>query len=137
MEKLQEIISQINGCLPSTFNKLVDFGNPDESEWVFAKRYSLDYEGIKFTAVAWYYHPGSAYELRTKNPEKYNNSGNQCIYDKKGTLCTNIPTAGTADKISPNFSPGQHYNIDVAPFNLAKGLGFSYVEKYYKVRPIW
>ena len=78
-----------------------------------------------------------AYELRTKNPEKYNNSGNQCIYDKKGTLCTNIPTAGTADKISPNFSTGQHYNIDVVPFDLAKGLGFSYVEKYYEVRPIW
>ena len=52
-------------------------------------------------------------------------------------LCTNIPTAGTADKISPNFSPGQHHNIDVVPFVLAKGLGFSYVEKYYEVRPIW
>ncbi|MGD0900923.1 MAG: hypothetical protein ABR915_24080 [Thermoguttaceae bacterium] len=74
------------------------------------------------------YHPGAVYELRTKNPEKYGGSGEQCNYDAKGNLITNGPGAGTADKSGPGVN---HKQEDVYPFDWAYELdGNQYVGKY-------
>ena len=119
---------------PSTFKKISKYENPDPQEW------SMDSRDSVFNAFYWVgpqYHPGGFYELRTRNPYKYNGSGNQCVYGQQGRLCTDIPTAGTADRISPNADFWGHQHEDVEPYDLAKSLGRKYIEKYYEVRPIW
>ena len=88
------------------------------------------------------YHPGGMYELRTKCPNKYGGSGNQCIYDGCGKLITNRPGAGTADYSSPE-GERSHVRDDVKPFDDARELDKKcegergYVDKYYEVRPTW
>ena len=64
------------------------------------------------------------------------------IYDEKGYLMTNIPSAGTADLSSPSFGNiGDHRKNDVNPYDLARqidstcGGNGEYVAKYYEVRP--
>ena len=119
---------------PSTFKKLVGYGNPDPQEWILDSRNSI------INAFYWVgpiFHPGGYYELRTYDPQKYDGSGNQCVYNEQGKLCTNIPTAGTADKVSPTADFWGHQDADVKPFKLAKSLGLNYIKKYYEVRPIW
>ena len=59
---------------------------------------------------------GGMYELRTKCPNKYGGSGNQCIYDGCGKLITNRPGAGTADYSSPE-GERSHVRDDVKPFD--------------------
>jgi RHS repeat-associated protein len=78
------------------------------------------------------YHDGGHYEIRTKSGKH----GNQCIYDSDGNLITKIPTAGSADKVSPNSTEGSHMNEDVYPFDWAKVLGEAYIRLYFEVRPV-
>lgn len=82
--------------------------------------------------------------MRTKTPGK-EGYGNQCIYDKCGKLMTTIPTAGTADKCSPESPIGKHGEFDVYPYDVATELDASclkdgdpplkYQTMYYNVRP--
>ena len=108
--------------------------NPDPNEWELQSTSNFLHP---FAWVGPRYHPGGAYELRTKRPSNYGGSGNQCIYDKCGNLITEIPTAGTADKVSPNSSMFLHRNQDVIPFDWAQKLGLEYIYLYYEVRPSW
>ena len=119
---------------PATYKKVVGYGNPDENEWAFEE--ASDYEA-GFFYVGWIFHPGAKYELRTSEPLKYGNNGNQCTYDCYGKMINSIPAAGTADRSAPRASNNQHFSVDVLPFIWAKYLGKSYVYKYYDVRPIW
>ncbi len=116
---------------PSSFQKHVGWQNPDEDEWAFSSRDSI------FCGFYWVgpiYHPGGYYELRTKNPGD-SKAGNQCVYDKCGNLILDIPSAGTADRISPNADFDNHQTMDVKPYGLAKQLGSKFIELYYRVRP--
>ncbi len=116
------------------------FVSPDEDEWELVE---LIGENQHFFGD--FFHPSGVYELRSKkvNPKliyrlpdgKYAVSGNQCIYDAKGRLCTEIPTAGTIDKVSPLFSIPGHFLNDVLPFLAAKFLGEEYIKLYYIARP--
>ena len=114
----------------------LSFESPDPSEW------ELNNLGFKIVNALGHYHPGGAYELRTRDPSKYGGNGNQCIYDENGYLMTNIPAAGTADWSSPNSGNiAGHRKNDVAPFDLARKIDLEcdgkgeYVIKYYEVRP--
>ena len=114
--------------------QLVGYDNPDKTEWELDSRESIF---NKFYWLGPIFHSEGYYELRTKKPFKYDKSGNQCVYDKKGLLITDIPTAGSADKVSPNYNVTAHVEADVSPYNWAKELGKKYVDMYYEVRPIW
>ena len=55
---------------------------------------------------------------------------------------TEIPAAGTADSVSPNYNFAGHQMNDVRPFKLARDIdghigdgSDAYVRKYYEVRP--
>jgi hypothetical protein len=85
------------------------------------------------------YHPGAAYDLRTKDPTKYGGHGQQCTYDKNGKLITHGPGAGTPDFGSPNATPNVHKKEDYLPYDwcleLDGGKPGKYCEMYRTVRP--
>jgi RHS repeat-associated protein len=85
------------------------------------------------TDVSQKYHPGGAFEVRSKTTP--GNHSNQCIYDENGNLMTEIPAAGTAD-FRPCPNPPfctDHYIHDVRPFEKSEKL--KRVPDYYDVRP--
>ena len=118
--------------------------SPDESEWRLTsvvEFFGAQLWGVVRTGAA--FHPGGRFELRTKNPQKYNGHGNQCIYDRCGNLLTEIPAAGSVDYASPNAKNNLHVLSDVDPFIWARKIDFEcgggggWVQKYYEVRPTW
>ncbi len=90
------------------------------------------------------YHKGGSFEVRSV-PTKHGHS-NQCIYNKNLELMTNIPSAGTADRVAVKHSFDGHNSNDMEPFDVAEELdkkasfpgyeSFEYRKKYYEVRPI-
>ena len=113
--------------------EIVECKNPDPEIW--------EQDNFSFSFTQWWgkYHPGGVYELRTK---KTTRSGNQCIYDACCKLMTQIPSAGTADRSSPNGKTGSHQKDDVSPFEWARILDDcfpnttpTYVSRYYERRP--
>ncbi len=137
---VQEIKDAGKGC-----PKKLEFGddseceakNPDSTKWNDPK---------KFGAIANKFHPGGAYEMRSK-PTK-NGHGSQCVYKKNGDLISgNNVAAGSADYVAPGsgYSPG-HMTNDVDPFHDAciADIGKKYpeagkmtpnVKRYYEFRP--
>ena len=119
--------------------------SPNGSEWLLTSLvefYGAQLFGVLKTGAA--FHPEGRFELRTKDPQKYNGHGNQCIYDKCGNLLTEIPSAGSVDYASPNGSRKEHVLNDVDPFVWARKLDSEcgggeskWVRKYYEVRPAW
>lgn len=85
------------------------------------------------------FHPGASWCMRS---DTSSGSGQQCCYDKQGDLITSGLGAGTPDRQAASARNGlylNHYNHDVAPFNIAwdldggiLGLNLS---KYLAVRP--
>ena len=113
--------------------EIVECKNPDPEIW--------EQDNFSFSVTQWWgnYHPDGVYELRTK---KTTRSGNQCIYDACCKLMTQIPSAGTADRSSPNGKTGSHQKDDVLPFEWARTLDVcfpnttpTYVSRYYERRP--
>ncbi|MBL8892006.1 MAG: RHS repeat-associated core domain-containing protein [Planctomycetaceae bacterium] len=106
--------------------------NPDPDVWGDPASAWNPFSGTFFYSELYggYHYPGH-YEIRTKHGKH----GNQCIYDSAGILITEIPTAGSADKVSPNSKEGSHMAEDVYPFDWAKELGPECVKAYFEVRP--
>ena len=97
-------------------------------------------KGVQFWLITQKFHPGGSYELRSKPSP--NGHGSQCIYDECCKLIRSIPTAGSADRTSPNVSILDHRRDDVNPYNWAieldecfPGLKPSFVERYFQRRP--
>ncbi|TWT86413.1 hypothetical protein Pla52n_70840 [Stieleria varia] len=107
--------------------------NPDPSSWSFS-----DMSGVFGVTQAWgNYHPGGHYELRSSGC----GHGTQCVYDAQGFLINDPPGAGTADRVSPNCSTGEHGSADVAAYDCAKTLDRArntsiYTNYYFRVRPV-
>jgi RHS repeat-associated protein len=85
------------------------------------------------TIVEWWYH-GAGIWWATRSSPTAGGHGNQCLYDSRGKLITDMPRAGSADYVSPDVSTLRHNLHDVQPFNLAYRLGR--VNDYFDVRPI-
>jgi len=63
-------------------------------------------------------------------------SGQQCCYDRSGSLITGPPGGGTVDLVSPDISFVRHFIHDVIPFLLCCKAGtFSDCSEYYQHRP--
>ncbi|MDD2600142.1 MAG: RHS repeat-associated core domain-containing protein [Kiritimatiellae bacterium] len=97
--------------------------NPNSSIWTDPQK--LNYISSRL------YHPGGAYEMRTKA----SGNGNQCIYNKNLKVMRNIPAAGSADWVNPTHNRQDHYLHDVDTYNSAKRL--NRINDYYQFRPIW
>ncbi|MFA7087433.1 MAG: RHS repeat-associated core domain-containing protein [Aliarcobacter sp.] len=97
--------------------------NPNSSIWTDPQK--LNYISSRL------YHPGGAYEMRTKA----SGNGNQCIYNKNLKVMRNIPAAGSADWVNPTRNRQDHYLHDVDTYNSAQRL--NRINDYYQVRPIW
>ena len=79
------------------------------------------------------FHPGAKWCMRSK---EFGDSAQQCCYDENGDLMTDLPAAGTPDRVASSFWNGLyggHYSHDVQPYNLAETLGR--VSDYGKARP--
>ena len=120
------------------------FVSPDENEWLLTNEYKFEITQIYGTfSCGVRYHPKGEFELRTKDPSKYDGHGNQCIYDSNGALMREIPSAGSVDWASPEGDVGLHRTADVFPFEDAVALdrvcggSGKYVKMYYEVRPSW
>ena len=79
------------------------------------------------------FHPGASWCMRSK---EFGKSAQQCCYDSNGDLMTDLPAAGTPDRVASGFGNGLytgHYLHDVAPFNFAEDL--NRVTDYGSARP--
>ena len=74
------------------------------------------------------YHPGASYEMRTRALGNGNTQGHQATYDSAGSIIASGLGAGTADRVSPNVSLGEHGKKDVEPFIWAAQLDANPVE---------
>ena len=57
------------------------------------------------------YHPNAEYQLQSK--KQGDGSGQQCTYDKEGKFITGGPSAGTPDRVTPDFYYGVVFAKDV------------------------
>ncbi|HMO94431.1 MAG TPA: RHS repeat-associated core domain-containing protein, partial [Pirellulaceae bacterium] len=119
---------------PNIYVKHTRICNPDPEEWDLASIYN-PFSGFTVAQLYGNYHPGGVYELRTKGSRAINGSGQQCIYYSNGDLAISIPTAGSADLVSPTVDFLGHQNADVIPFEHAQQLGDWAIEAYFLVRP--
>lgn len=131
--KLRKTILIIQTVPNATQLERISCENPDPEKWDLTK-------GVQFWLITQKFHPGGSYELRSKPSP--NGHGSQCIYDECCKLIRSIPTAGSADRTSPNVSILDHRRDDVNPYNWAieldecfPGLKPSFVERYFQRRP--
>ena len=111
--------------LPSCPDKIcIENGEPkdcDNGDWG-----SLSEASQKF-------HKGAKWCMRSK---LFGSSAQQCCYNDKGELRTDLPAAGTPDRVAAGFLGTitlGHFRHDVATYNLAEALGR--VADYGIVRP--
>ena len=131
--KLRKTILIIQTVPNATQLERISCENPDPEKWDLTK-------SVQFWLITQKFHPGGSYELRSKPSP--NGHGSQCIYDECCKLIRSIPTAGSADRTSPNVSILDHRRDDVNPYNWAieldecfPGLKPSFVERYFQRRP--
>ncbi|MDA7952181.1 MAG: hypothetical protein MPJ24_11930, partial [Pirellulaceae bacterium] len=109
--------------------------NPDSDIWQEPTNLQESLQDF----MGYNYHPNAVYEIRTL--DKYNGSGQQCTYDKKGKLITHGFDVGTEDKAWPSGLPySDHSYQDVQPYDWAMELdGYptepkKYLKMYLEVR---
>jgi hypothetical protein len=79
------------------------------------------------------FHPGAKWCMRSK---EFGESAQQCCYDEFGEIMTDLPAAGTPDRVAASIGNGfylGHFRHDVAPYYWAEQLGR--VADYGIVRP--
>ena len=140
--RIESEIMLPSGC--SYYEERIFFESPNPEEWDLTWDWKFEITQILgILRCGKKYHPGGEYELRTKDTSKYDGHGNQCIYDKRGDLIREIPTAGTVDWVGPNDDKLGHSVADVVQFENAVridslcGVNGKYVRMYYEVRPSW
>ncbi|MEW5817876.1 MAG: RHS repeat-associated core domain-containing protein, partial [Spirochaetota bacterium] len=102
------------------------FSSPDPLVWTKPSWHIL----------MWIYHPEADHEIRSY-PKKGRKEGQQCCYDSHDELITEGPSAGTADRVSPEYDIWKHKETDVDPYtDCIKGYGQEKgLEKYHEKRP--